>query len=88
MKISTGKTTVLDGPFTETRELIAGYWIINVKSKAEAVEWAKRVPLDPGNPAAECEIEIRQFFELEDFTPSEAVDRARELENELAKKKK
>jgi hypothetical protein len=87
VKFSGGKRTVIDGPFAETKELIAGYWIINVKSKEEAIEWAKRVP----NPAGECkegEIEIRQFFELEDFAPSEAIDRAVELGKELAKTKK
>jgi hypothetical protein len=78
------KKTVVDGPFTESKELIAGYWIIQVKSREEAIEWAKRAP----NPhEQEGEIEIRQFFELEDFLPSEAVDRAREMEKELSKKK-
>jgi hypothetical protein len=57
-----GKITVLDGPFTETKELLAGYWIIQVKSREEAIEWAKRVPFEPGE-----ELEVRQIFELEDF---------------------
>lgn len=84
IKFSGGKKTVVDGPFTETKELIAGYWIIQVKSREEAIEWAKRTP----NPhEQDGEIEIRQFFELEDFLPSEAVDRAREMEKELSKKK-
>lgn len=84
IKFSGSKKTVVDGPFTETKELIAGYWIIQVKSREEAIEWAKRAP----NPhEQDGEIEIRQFFELEDFLPSEAVDRAREMEKELAKKK-
>lgn len=78
------KKTVVDGPFTESKELIAGYWIIQVKSLEEAIEWAKRAP----NPQEQDgEIEIRQFFELDDFGPSEAVDRAREMGKELAKKK-
>ena len=85
IKFSGGKRTVIDGPFAETRELIAGYWIINVKSKEEAIEWAKRAPNPHGD---EGEIEIRQFFEMEDFAPSEAVDRAKELGEELAKSKK
>jgi len=85
IKYSGGKRTVIDGPFAETKELIAGYWIINVKSKQEAIEWAKRAP-NPHNE--DGEIEIRQFFELEDFGRSEAVDRARELGKELAKQKK
>ena len=87
VKFSGGKRTVTDGPFTETKELIAGYWIIQVKSREEAIEWAKRVPFEPGLQG-EAEIEIRQFFELEDFTPSEAIDRHRDLGKELEKKKK
>jgi hypothetical protein len=84
---SGGKRTVIDGPFAETKELIAGYWIINVKSKAEAIEWAMRVPA-PHGEGQEGEIELRQFFEMEDFAPSEAIDRAKELGKELAKTKK
>ena len=87
IKFSGGKRTVIDGPFAETKELIAGYWIIKVKSKAEAIEWAKRVP-NPHGEGQEGEIELRQFFEMEDFAPSEAVDRAKELEKELAKTRK
>jgi hypothetical protein len=60
-----GKKTVYDGPFAETKELIAGFWIWHVKSIAEAVEWVKRCP-DP-MPGEESEIEIRPFFEAEDF---------------------
>jgi hypothetical protein len=89
VKFSNGKRTVVDGPFTETKELIAGYWIIQVKSKEEAIEWAKRVPFDPGlQPGGDAEIEIRPFFEVEDFCPSEAVDRAKDLGKELEKKKR
>jgi hypothetical protein len=87
VKFSKGKRTVIDGPFTETKELIAGYWIIQVKSREEALEWAKRVPC-PHGEGEDGEIEIRQFFELDDFGPSPAVDRERELSKELAKKKK
>ena len=87
VKFSGGKPTVIDGPFAETKELIGGYWIINVKSKAEAIEWAKRAPAPHGKDQ-EGEIEIRQFFELEDFAPSKAVDRAKELGKELEKSKK
>jgi hypothetical protein len=86
VKFSGGKRTVVDGPFTESKELIAGYWIIQVKSREEAIEWAKRVPA-PHGPNQEGEIEVRQFFELDDFGPSPAVDRARELGEELGKKK-
>ena len=56
--------TVTDGPFAETKELIAGFWLIQVRSKDEAIEWAKRVPFQEG------EIEIRQVFEAEDFGPA------------------
>jgi hypothetical protein len=87
VKISGKKRTVIDGPFAETKELIGGYWIINVKSKEEAIEWAKRAP-NPAGEGKEGEIEIRQFFELEDFAPGEAIDRAVELGKELAKTKK
>jgi len=64
VKFSGEKRTVIDGPFTEAKELIAGYWIWQVGSKAEAIEWVKRCP----NPmAGESEIEIRQVFEADDF---------------------
>ena len=86
IKFSGGKRTVIDGPFAETKDLIGGYWIIQVKSKAEAIEWAKRAPA-PHGEHAEAEIELRQIFEMEDFGPSEAVDRARELGKQLAKQK-
>jgi hypothetical protein len=63
-----GKARVTDGPFAETKELLAGYWMIQVKSKEEAVEWAKRVPFDrlPANGRV-AEIELRQVFEITDF---------------------
>src|SRR2546428_4816368 len=63
-----GKPQVTDGPVAETKELLAGYWIIQVKSKEEAIEWARRVPLGP-LPGSDRvpEIELRQMFELEDF---------------------
>jgi hypothetical protein len=66
VKFSGDKRTVIDGPFTETKELIAGFWLIQVKSKEEAIEWVKRVPNPTGE---ESEIEIRQVFEAEDFGP-------------------
>jgi len=84
---SSGERTVTDGPFAETRELIAGYWIINVKSRAEALEWAKCVPA-PHGPNEECEIEVRQVFEMEDFAPSEAVEHHKQLGQQLANSKK
>jgi hypothetical protein len=60
-----GKNTVIDGPFTESKELVAGYWIIQVKSLAEAIEWAKRSPFPPNGPVEETEIEVREFIEFE-----------------------
>jgi hypothetical protein len=61
VRFSGGKRTVIDGPFAETKELIAGFWIWQVKSKQEAIDWLKRAPFE------ETEIEIRQVFEAEDF---------------------
>ncbi|WP_260293739.1 YciI family protein [Sedimenticola hydrogenitrophicus] len=72
------KRTVIDGPFTETKELIAGYTLIQVGSREEAVEWARRYP-NPSIDRGEAEIEIRQLFELEDFSPSETVERFRDM---------
>ena len=65
VRFSSGKKTVIDGPFTETKELVAGFWIWQVKSLDEAVEWVRRCP-DP-MPGEESEIEIRPFYEVEDF---------------------
>jgi hypothetical protein len=67
VRFSGGKRLVIDGPFAETKELIAGFWLWQVKSLDEAIEWVKRVPVDAGNMAGDCEIEIRQVFEAEDF---------------------
>ncbi len=78
IKYSGAKRTVIDGPFTETKELIAGYTLIQVKSREEAMEWTRRFP-NPAVDGKEGEIEVRQLFELEDFGPSEAVERFREM---------
>jgi hypothetical protein len=67
VKFSKGKPTVIDGPFTEAKELIAGFTMIQVKSKEEAIEWVKRWPALDGH--GEAEIEIRQVFEADDFGP-------------------
>lgn len=69
-----GKRTVVDGPFTETKELVAGYTIIDVKSREEALAWAKRYP-NPSIDGGNAEIEVRQYFEFEDFGESPAVER-------------
>src|SRR5947209_13967678 len=63
VKFSKGKRTVIDGPFTETKELVAGFWLWQVRSKDEAIEWLKRAPFE------DAEVEIRQIFEAEDFGP-------------------
>jgi len=67
VKFSGGKRLVTDGPFAETRELIAGYWIWKVKSMDEAVEWVNRIPYDPETSPDDAEIEIRPIFEASDF---------------------
>jgi hypothetical protein len=77
------KRTVIDGPFAETKELVAGYWILECKSLAEAIEWIRRCPSPHDD---ESEIEIRQLFELEDFGASPAVEQHRALGEQLAKK--
>ena len=90
VKFSGAKRTVIDGPFAETKELIAGFWIWQVKSKQEAIDWVKRCP----NPnAGESEIEIRQVFEAEDFGPEftpelrEQEERVRAQAEKLKNKK-
>ena len=70
---------VIDGPFSETRELIAGYTLIQVRSREEALEWSRRFP-NPTAGGGSCEIEVRQLFELDDFQPGDAVDRFRALD--------
>jgi len=80
VRFSGDKRTVIDGPFTETKELVAGYWLLQCKSLAEAVEWIKRCP----NPhMVDSEIEIRPLFELEDFGEGEAIERHRRLDAQL-----
>jgi hypothetical protein len=76
IRFSGGKKTVIDGPFTETKELVAGYWLWQVKSKEEAIEWLKRAPFE------DTEVEIRQVFEAEDFG-AEFTPELREQEERL-----
>lgn len=83
IRYSGAKRSVVDGPFPETKELIAGYTLIQARSREEALEWSKRFP-NPAIGGKDCEIEVRQLFELEDFEPllgmkSEAVQRFREI---------
>jgi len=73
------KRTVVDGPSAETKELIAGYWIIKVNSREEAIEWAKRSPFQEGH------LELRPYFEMEDFEPSEAIEEAKALAQKMGK---
>jgi hypothetical protein len=80
VKFSGASRTVVDGPFAETKELVAGFWIWKVKSLAEAIEWVKRCP----NPhAGDSEIEIRQIFEMEDFAPILSQE---EIQHKVAKR--
>lgn len=89
VRFSGNKRTVIDGPFTETKELIAGYWIWQVRSMEEALEWAKRCP-NPHPDHVESEIEIRQVFEAADFGPEltpELKKQEEELRAQVARKK-
>src|SRR5262245_60034558 len=78
VKFNGNQRTVTDGPFTETKELIAGLWMWKVKSKEEAIEWLKRAPFDDG-----AEVEIRQAFESEDFAPVDPTGEIRAAEDRL-----
>ena len=71
---SGGKKAYTDGPFTEVKELVAGYTIIQAKSREEAIEWTKRFP-NPSIDGGKAQIEVREFFELEDFAPSKELER-------------
>ncbi len=90
---SGGKRTVVDGPFAESKEIVAGYWMLQVKSLEEAIEWAKRVPFEAGEEyGEEAVIEIRPIFELDEFAQaygdSQVVQRVVELEKDLLQQKK
>ena len=74
-----GERTVIDGPFTESKEMIAGFTMIQVRSREDALEWARRFP-NPRGEGLDAEIEVRQIFELEDFPASPVMERFRELE--------
>jgi hypothetical protein len=91
VKFSGGSRTVIDGPFTEAKEIIAGFSILQVKSLEEAIEWVKRAP--NCNPAGDSEVEIRQVFEMEDFAPvlteeqiQHKVEKRAKLPNQTANK--
>jgi hypothetical protein len=74
------KPAVVDGPFAETKELVAGFWLWQCRSKDEAIEWAKRIPNPDGE---ESEVEIRQVFETDDFAPVDPTGQIREQEHRL-----
>ena len=84
VRFSGDKRSVIDGAFAETKELVAGYWILQCKSLAEAIEWIKRCP-NPHNE--DSEIEIRQLFELDDFGTGEAVEHHRRLGEQIVEKR-
>jgi hypothetical protein len=81
VRYSGGKRTVVDGPFAEAKELIAGYTLIQVRSRDEAMEWARRFPA-PFGEHADGEIEVRQLFEIDDVEPGPEVERFRKLQEE------
>src|SRR6266496_4236430 len=77
VRFSGGKTMVIDGPFAETKELVAGFWLGKGKSKEEGIEWLKRAPFE------DTEVEIRQVYETEEFAPSDPTGKIRESEERL-----
>lgn len=77
------KKTVIDGPFAETKELIAGYTLIKTNTKEEAIEWSKRYP-NPAGRGRKTHIEVRQLFELDDFEPSKEIDTFKNIDKELS----
>jgi hypothetical protein len=79
VRFSGSKRTVIDGPFAEAKELIAGFWMIQVDSKEAAIAWAKRVPFTEG------EVEVRQVFELDDFGDSPAIEHHREVYEKISR---
>ncbi|MEJ2061600.1 MAG: YciI family protein [Gammaproteobacteria bacterium] len=81
IQYSGDKRSFIDGPFAETKELVAGYTLIQAESREEAIEWTKRFP-NPSIDGKEGEIEVRQLFELDEFESSEAIERFRELKKE------
>ncbi|HWZ99050.1 MAG TPA: YciI family protein [Candidatus Dormibacteraeota bacterium] len=84
VKYAGSRRAIIDGPFAETKELIAGYTMIQVKTREEAVEWSRRFP-NPAGEGVDTEIEVRQFFEMDDFEKNEETDRFRKMEAERKK---
>ena len=83
VRFSGEKRTVIDGPFAETKEFVAGFWMWQCKSLAEAIEWLKKCP-NP-HPGSECEVEIRQVFEMEDFGVEMTPELREQEDNQRAK---
>jgi len=84
VKYAGSRRAIIDGPFAETKELIAGYTMIQVKTREEAVEWSRRFP-NPAGEGVDTEMEVRQFFEMDDFEKNEETDRFRKMEAERKK---
>ena len=80
IRYSGTQRTVVDGPFAETRELVAGYTLLQTESREQALDWTKRFP-NPAGAGKPAEIEVRQLYELDDFGPSDAIDRFRQLDD-------
>jgi len=83
VRFADDKTTVIDGPFAETKELVAGFWLWQVKSIDEAIAWVKRIPADPDGSVKEAEVEIRPIFEAEDFSAEVFTPELKEQEKQL-----
>lgn len=82
VRFSGGKTTVIDGPFAETKELVAGFWLWQVRSREEAIEWVKRCPVFQ---KGECEIEIRQVWEMDELLPPERLEKKNRIREQYEK---
>src|SRR5438094_10565002 len=86
VRFKDGQASVIDGPFTEAKELVAGYWLLEARSKDEVIEWVKRAPFkDFTAQGGQVDIEVRQVHELDDFGEGPAVDRARALEDKIGR---
>jgi hypothetical protein len=86
VRFEKGEASVIDGPFTEAKEIVAGYWVIQTRSREEAIEWVKRAPFKQFTAqGGQVDIEVRPVYELDAFGEGPAVDRARALEEKLGK---
>jgi hypothetical protein len=83
VRYADGKVTITDGPFSETKELVAGYWILDVKSRDEALAWARRIPFADAAVDGAFEVELRPMFELSDFEQGPAIEHHRRLQQEI-----